>query len=326
MLDLPTPLPHAVCLDQLGYGDERLPFDLLRQGKEQGLQGALVTLVNIEGGAPRAIGTHMAVLEDGRYVGYISGGCLEGAVATEAMRIIRTGVDETLRFGMGSRFLDVQLPCGGGVDLHITARPDHPMVEEALDLFSARQSFALALGADGAHVLNGTAPQTGWGEDGFYRRYDPPVRLLLVGAGAEMVALSRLGLAAGMGVTGLSADEACLAALAQGGAAAQPLHGDTLPAGLADAHTALVFLFHDHARELPLLKAGLDSPAFYIGALGSRRTQVARRENLTAAGMAPQQIDRIHGPIGLFGPTRNAHSLAVAILAEIASCREGVAA
>lgn len=315
MLDRVPLLPRPVFLDRIGLNEEALPFALLAQGLDEGLEGALVTLVGIQGSAPRTLGTQMAVLADGRYCGYISGGCLEAAVAAEAMRIMRQNKAEIIRFGAGSRFLDIRLPCGGGIDLHFAPITDSALVAHANGAFKRRQPFALDLTDNGIGLAD-TREKANRGTVLFRRTYRPPLRLLLVGAGAELVALSRLACAAGLAVTCLSSDPACLDAASAAGARAEPLAND-VPAHHLDQHTATVFLFHDHERELPLLVSALAHPGFYVGALGSQRTQQARRLALKAAGMSEKTIDRLHGPVGLFGPTRDAASLAISILAEI---------
>jgi xanthine dehydrogenase accessory factor len=79
-----------------------------------GMRTALVSLAGIDGGAPRPIGAQMAVAEDGRAVGYISGGCLEGALIAEARVAMAEGHNRLVRYGAGSPYIDVRLPCGGG--------------------------------------------------------------------------------------------------------------------------------------------------------------------------------------------------------------------
>lgn len=88
-------------------------------GAECGLGSALVTLIEIRGGAARALGAQMAVRGDGSYCGYVSGGCTEAAVAAEAIAAISKDTDRYLSLGEGSPFFDISLPCGGGITLAI---------------------------------------------------------------------------------------------------------------------------------------------------------------------------------------------------------------
>jgi xanthine dehydrogenase accessory factor len=97
----------------------------------------------MEGGSARAPGAQMAVLEDGRFAGYLSGGCLETIIASEAVRLIGERRDDILRFGVGSPFIDVRLPCGSSIDLHVHVDPDPALLAAARSRLSARQPFAI---------------------------------------------------------------------------------------------------------------------------------------------------------------------------------------
>ena len=97
------------------YRDNILPD--LAAWSERGERCALVTLVGVDGNAPRAEGAQMAVSETGQWAGYISGGCLEQAIALEAVQAIKAGKPRLLRYGKGSPYFDIQLPCGSGLDV-----------------------------------------------------------------------------------------------------------------------------------------------------------------------------------------------------------------
>lgn len=321
-MELQRPVPVDAGLDA---GDPMAPFALLAEGRAQGRRGALITIVGLEGGAPRPLGTQMAVLEDGRYCGYVSGGCVEAAVAAEALVVLERGRDATLRFGLGSPFVDIQLPCGGGIDMHVHIDPDASTVARVQELTARRAAFSLVLPADGvARVVQGDAPGrvSEWVSGAFHRRFAPRTRLMLIGRGLEFRTLARVGRAAGLDVVACSPDAGDLAAARQAGIEAVGLaaleHVPVLP---ADPWTAMVFLFHDHDWETALLRAALDSEAFFIGALGSRRTHAVRCERLARSGVSEAQIARICGPVGLFGPARSANALAVSVLAQIAEHR-----
>jgi xanthine dehydrogenase accessory factor len=118
------------------------PDEILRYAYDSfraGISVALVTLVEISGGAARAIGAQMAVRGDGRYRGFVSGGCTEAAVAAEAIQALRKGHDRFLRLGEGSPFFDIVLPCGGGITLsiHILKKAD-PLGQFLSNLASRR--------------------------------------------------------------------------------------------------------------------------------------------------------------------------------------------
>lgn len=78
---------------------------------------ALVTLVSIEGSSPRPLGAQMAVSETGDWVGYLSGGCIERTVVTEALDALALGRNRRVRYGKGSPYIDINLPCGSAIEL-----------------------------------------------------------------------------------------------------------------------------------------------------------------------------------------------------------------
>jgi xanthine dehydrogenase accessory factor len=300
-------------------------FHLLSDGARAGLAGALVTIIDIKGGAPRALGAQMAVLEDGRYCGYVSGGCVESAVAGEAIRCIRAGAGEILRFGAGSPFIDIKLPCGGSIDVHVHVRPEAPIVDEALRLLEARAPFSMTFSpGEGKAALSpgsGARERSEWRDGVFHRHHHPLTQLVLIGEGHELVSLAQLGRAAGLPVHAFMTADAQSPIVARSGAAVTPVRGTTLPALPVDPFTAIVFLLHDRFKESALLEAALGHEPFYIGALGSRRTHAMRVARLAAAGVSEDRIARLHGPIGLFGPTRTASALAISVLGQITEAR-----
>lgn len=315
-------LPHDSGHDP---DDPASVFELLSTGAARDLEGALLTIVEIQGGAPRALGAQMAVLTDGRYCGYVSGGCIEATVASEAIRAIGAGKDEVLRFGAGSRFIDIKLPCGGSIDVHVHVRPDPAVVAEARRLLDARAPFAIALRPEvGIATLvpgSGTRERSEWCDGAFFRHYHPLTRLLLIGEGHELVALSNLARSAGLPVRAYMTAEAGAEILAGQGVEIVPISGAALPHLPVDPFTAIVFVLHDHFKEGRLLEAALGYEPFYIGALGSRRTHATRVARLQAAGVDESRIARLRGPIGLYGPTRTSSALAISVLGEITEAR-----
>ena len=281
------------------------PVDALRlidQGARRGVAGALVTLVGIEGSSSRAIGTQMAVLADGSHVGSFSGGCIERAIIAEALDVIKAGSPRQVRYGIGSPYIDVRLPCGGGIDLLFTPCPDPVAVSDVLARLDRRAPASLQLG-------NHT------------QVYAPRLRLVALGHGEDLLALVRLARAYGLDVSAYAPMEQ--GAFEDG---VVPLVTRThLPAVAADAWTAVVFLFHDRDWEEFLLPQALAVPAFYHGAVGSRLTHRARIERLRAAGVPEARIDALRGSIGLIPATRNPATLALSILAELVQDYEACA-
>ncbi|MBY5752268.1 MULTISPECIES: XdhC family protein [Rhizobium] len=280
------------------------PAELLRFAIDaHGLgAAALATLIDIRGGAARALGAHMAVAADGRFCGYVSGGCIEAAVASEALLAMAEGRDRTVKFGDGSPFFDIVLPCGGGITVAIHVLKDVGALRHVLDRLERRQAPGLAYSPERQTLISVDPPlRTCWTEGNFLSVYRPRTRIILSGQTIEAQAVARLAEASGYDVIINGHDEDA--------------------ADIIDPYTAVVLLHHDLDAEAAVLETALHSPAFYIGALGSTRTHRRRVERLTALGFRRDDIGRIKAPIGMFGPTRDATSLALSVLADLAAAR-----
>lgn len=282
---------------------------------------ALVTLTKVIGRSSRASGTQMAVSETCASLGSFSGGCVEAAVVAEALRVIESGVADTVRFGDGSPFIDIVLPCGGGIDLLITPEPPLATLLDAVRLLADRKPVVLRLGRDGSMSAASAAEvdRTGWQGDIFHVRHDPDLRMVIVGHGEETRAMAALSSAYGVQVSVLSPDDVLIEALAGAGTETHLLKTPARSEWLrTDRYTAIVMLFHDHDWEAELLAQALEQDAFFIGAMGSRATHAARIETLARRGVDMASIERLAGPIGLIPATRDPETLALSALAEIA--------
>ncbi len=291
-----TPRTHLVTDD---------PVEILRYARESfrdGVAVALVTLVEIRGGAARPLGAQMTVRIDGLYCGFVSGGCTESAVAYEAIDALKKGHDRFLRLGEGSPFFDIVLPCGGGIQLSIHVIRKIEAIEEVLEELGCRREAGLIYSPGGETISCRGSGQTGWQPDGFLRIYRPSIRLIVSGNALEANAVANVALAAGYGVDLV-------------GKSFERDIWDVTP----DKYSAVVLLNHDLDAELPALEAALKSPAFYIGALGSRRTHDRRRQALERLGYCEAEISRIKAPIGIFDKARDAYSLALAVIADVAA-------
>ncbi len=247
--------------------------------------GALCTVVAIDGTWSRRRGAQLGVLPDGSCVGSLADGCLEATLA----RAAGTGTRQVLRFGQGSPYVDLRLPCGSGIDVLVDPAPDRAALTAAADRLAARQPASLALALpDGAPVM---------------RRYLPGPRLLALGSGPELAALRALARAAGIVLeVAAPAGEPADHALALGRA----------PELAVDCWTAIAVLFHDHEWERGLLPWALASPAFLVGAQGGLGARAAR-----GAWLAPDAFARLVSPIGLFPHARTPTALALSICAAV---------
>jgi xanthine dehydrogenase accessory factor len=296
------------------------PLDILRfliECEEAGRGTILVTLVGIEGSSPRAIGSQMAVASDGEYVGSLSGGCIEAAVAAEAIEALHSGFPRTVRYGAGSPYLDIRLPCGGGIDLLFTPRPDPSVLMKLLDIVEMRRPATLTLG-DRLSADEAIGP-SGWRGESFFVTYTPPLRILAFGQGEELTATARLANSFGARIEAFTPYRHDVDLLASVDISARLLkfRGVT-PRLTSDPWTAIIFLFHDRDWEETLLSWALPLPHLYIGALGSRATHAARIAMLQAAGQSSASIQSIRSPVGMIPSTRDPVALSISILAEIA--------
>jgi xanthine dehydrogenase accessory factor len=271
----------------------------------------LATITGLTGTGARAVGTHMAVLDDGTSAGSFSSGCVEAAIVAEGLDALGEGRPRVVRFGQGSSYLDVRLPCGGGMDVLFAPDPDAGTLRRLVARMAARQPIELFL--DEANGLLASPA-----EAAFRVRHVPPLKLFLVGHGAEMIAALHLARAYGAEVEMLSPDGEIVAAGLRHGVAARhlPFPG-AVTALAADPWSAFLFLFHDHDWEPSLLAVALDTPALWIGAMGSPVTHAARLEALAAAGVRREARTRVRGPVGLIPSSRDPATLALSALAEI---------
>jgi len=297
------------------------PADILRfllARAEEGLATALVTLTGIEKGSSRGIGSQMAIAEDGRYAGSFSGGCIEAAVVAEALDTLRDDQPKFVRFGIDSPYIDIRLPCGGGVDLLFNPRPDLKAIAEIVRNLEARTPTVLRVSGQGIEASASNAATSGWHGDAFEVHYVPALRIVAIGQGEDLSAFARLADRFGADVSALSPDQSAVELLRDERIDTVELVSRTsLPAIRSDPWTAIVFLFHDHDWEEALLPQALRLPAFYFGAVGSRRTHQARLAMLQAAGVPETVWRALRGPVGLIPATREPATLALSILAEI---------
>ena len=280
---------------------------------------ALIIVTGTQGGGVRAPGALAGVSETGSCAGYVSNGCVDADMFNQALEAIGTGQPRAVRYGTGSPYLDIRLPCGGAVDLIIIPNPDAKLITTLLTHLNQRKPVSIMGSME--HGLEIGMPSdtfTGWRDDKFHLHCTPKLRLRIAGRGTEPIALMRAAHALDYEVLLQSPDEDRLEAALALGCKAQRLPSAAHPPDIYDdAHTAFVMMFHDHDWETELLKQALESDAFYIGALGGRTTHNNRCQALKDSGCSQAQIKRIYGPIGLISSLRNASSLAISVLAEI---------
>lgn len=294
-------------------------FEFLNDHRADGRATVLITVCAVEGSSMRNPGTVMGVAEDGSYAGSLSGGCIESAVVAEALDALKAHAPRYLRFGAGSPYLDIKLPCGGGLDLNFQPLGNSDLAADCLAAIRTRTPFSIALTGDGAvHVPEWRAtrfdPATGEGVFGHW----PAPHLQIIGHGAGVEALNALARTMGCGTSVLTPDEGIVASLRSHGTGANLIERTTQTDLLkSDPWSAFVFLFHDHDWEIDLIARALDLPHFYLGAMGGRKAHAMRSAALQAKGVSADRIAMMHAPIGLFHSSRDPQTLALSTLAEI---------
>ena len=272
---------------------------------------ALVVSIAIEGGAARSVGSLAVITQTGDMTGYLSNGCIDQDIVLQGIDALETGAVRHIRYGAGSPFVDLKLPCGGALELVIDPTPDIRCLRNARDRLRQRQTAIMSF-----CPIKGVQPQ---GQGAIDIRYAPQPRLVLAGRGAILRATANLAVQMEFELHIASPDIADLAQLTTLQTA--HVHEMTTPSDSPDlpidAHTAVVLLFHDHEWEQQLLLRATRSDPFFIGAMGSQKTHAIRLQKLGTAGLPQSERDKIHGPIGLVPSLRNASSIAISALAEI---------
>jgi xanthine dehydrogenase accessory factor len=282
-----------------------------------GSRMAIATVVSTWGSAPRPRGSHMLVRDDGRFEGSVSGGCVENDILATAEDVI-AGAPATVRtYGVADPAAwEVGLPCGGEIAVlvqPVSAEGFHPQLFEAIEGARANgASFDVATDLATGRSVPGSAGD-------FVNRYDPPRRLVIVGA--VQIAQRLTGLARELGIVTHVIDPRgrFLTPERFPGVTLDDRWPDEAVTALKpDPATAVVTLSHDPKIDDPALIAALAHPTGYVAALGSRRSHAARLERLAAAGVAEADLARIDGPagidIGSIGPAEIALSIAAAMV------------
>lgn len=286
----------------------------------KGEKMAIATVVSTWGSAPRPKGSHMLVHEDGRFEGSVSGGCVESDILATAADVIAGAPFQLRNYGVADAAAwEVGLPCGGEIAVMVQPVSAEGFDPELFDrIAEARdQGDALTVTTDLATGHSDARPaETG---EVFVNRYDPPRRLLIVGA--VQIAQALAGLARELGIATVVIDPRArfLTDERFPGVTLDDRWPDEAIAALRPGpSTAVVTLSHDIKIDDPALIAALATDAAYVGALGSRKSHAARRERLAAAGVTPENIDRIDAPVGIdigaIGPSEIALSVAAAMI------------
>jgi xanthine dehydrogenase accessory factor len=328
------------------------PIDKALEWSRAGRNIALATVVETWGSSPRPVGSMLAISGDDEFEGSVSGGCVEGAVITEALDVMDGGAPRTLTFSVDNKTAwQAGLTCGGTLSVLVARGSEPVLLRNIVEARAARQPVVLAietktgaqsliyregetLGADvasGLVTLARDAIITGEsqiveaaGRRYFLRTFLPQPRLHIIGATHITQTLAPIARMAGYDVAII--DPRAAFAAPERFPGFEPLvewpddyfaRAEVRP----DRMTAIVSLTHDEKIDDPTLAAALRSDCFYIGALGSKKTHAKRVDRLRALGFSDEDIARIHAPIGLKLGGRAPAEIAIAIMAEMTAAR-----
>jgi xanthine dehydrogenase accessory factor len=290
----------------------------------------LVTVVKTWGSSPRPEGAMLAICEDGQVVGSVSGGCIEDdliervrneGIARSKPEIVTYGItaDEAHRFG---------LPCGGTIQLALEPLTATSRIGELLQRLNAHELVARRLDlASGAVTLDKANPGMvlQLSETTLSSVHGPRWRLLIIGAGQLSRFLASIALGMDYQVTVCDPREEYREGWSVEGAQLVHAMPDDLVLEMQlDSRSAVVALTHDPKLDDLALMEALKSPAFYVGAIGSRLNNAKRRERLKEFEVSEAQLAKLHGPIGLYIGSKTPAEIAISILAELTAVKNNV--
>jgi len=305
---------------------ERPVLDAIDAAAANGEQAAVATVVSTFGSAPRQPGAKYVVTEGGRYVGSVSGGCVESDVAERAKQVFAGGPANLIHYGVSDDdAFEVGLSCGGKIDVWLE-RAEPELWREVRSVLDADEYAMLYTNVETGEkrLERGVLEQTGLRDDGVFAEVvEGPLRVLIFGAPEAAEHLCAYGRQLGWRTTVVDARAALVTPerLPSADEIVRAWPDEVLDR--IDERTAVVTLSHEERLDVPAVAAALQRGARYIGAVGAKRTAERRRANLLEQGFSDAEIDRIHGPAGLDLGGRSPAQVALAIAAEIVAETSG---
>lgn len=303
----------------------------LRRWQADGHGGALVTLARTWGSAPRPPGAWLAVRDDGLVCGSVSGGCIEDDLIERMRRGLLGGsVPFQLIYGATAEEVErFRLPCGGTLEVVVEPAPDLAALEELAAQVATGCRIRRCIDLRDASVALGAAQPSDdlyWDGQQLITLHGPRRRLLIIGAGQIAQYLVPLARALDYEVTVCDPREEYATEWALAGVRwAVGMPDDVVLEMALDHNSAVLALTHDPKLDDMGLLEALKSPAFYVGAVGSRANHARRCERLLGHfDLSAEQVARLRGPVGLPIDSRTPPEIAVAILAELVAVSHGV--
>ncbi len=296
-----------------------------------GKQCELVTVIKTWGSSPRPEGATLAICDDGHVVGSVSGGCIEDDLIDRVRKhgitrtqpeIVTYGItaDEAHRFG---------LPCGGTIQLAIEPLKADSQINDMVERLAQGELIARRVDLQSGAVTLGPA-KAGMSlqvsETALTTIHGPRWRLLIIGAGQLSRFLAQIAVGMDYAVTVCDPREEYRDGWSVDGV--QVVHAmpdDLVMEMRLDSRCAVVALTHDPKLDDLALMEALKSDAFYVGAIGSRSNDTKRRERLLDFDLTPAQLEKLHGPIGIYIGSKTPSEIAISILSEMTAVKNGVA-
>ncbi len=299
-------------------------IDWLREGRRV----ALVTVAKTWGSSPRPVGALMLMCTDGTRFGSVSGGCVEedlsmrfrtGQLGDEFPTLIDYGIDRAAATRLG-------LPCGGRLELLVEELDSAVPFQQLLDTVKSGQLLArrvcLATGEVSLHAVADAANEFSYPGDTLTKVFGPRWLLLLIGDGQLSGYVTQLALMLDYHVIICDPRDTTVPEMTADGLERVCMMPDEAVQAYVDhARSAVVALTHDPKLDDMALLDALQSPAFYVGALGSKLNSERRRERLQALGLTEAQLQRLHAPVGLPIASHSPPEIALSIMAEITALR-----
>ena len=310
--------------------DRSTDNEVLRSAVDWLEQDAIVTLVTVArtwGSAPRRPGALMAIHADGRFVGSVSGGCVEDDLVQRALRgefelqtpgLVEYGINTTTAHR-------IELPCGGRLQLVVESLDAAAPLRTLIDSLDAKQRISrrvcLKTGEASLHTAAASDDFT-FDDDNLVKVFGPDWRMLIIGAGELARRVAQLSLTLDYAVTVCdSRPEYASGWEVDGTEFTTTAPAEFIAHYAPDPHTTILALAHAPMLEDEALAAALQTDAFYIGALGSRKNQQARIGRLQKLGLSNSQLAQLHGPIGLDIGSHTPAEIAIAISAALVQSR-----
>ena len=290
----------------------------------------LVTVIKTWGSSPRPEGATLGICDDGHVVGSVSGGCIEDDLIDRVRKegitrtkpeVVTYGItaDEAHRFG---------LPCGGTIQLAIEPLSAESQITELIERLGKGELVARRVDLQSGAVTLGSA-KSGMSlqvsESALTSIHGPRWRLLIIGAGQLSRFLSQIAVGMDYSVTVCDPREEYREGWhVEGVQVVHAMPDDLVLEMKLDSRCAVVALTHDPKLDDLALMEALKSDAFYVGAIGSRSNDEKRRERLLDFDLTPAQLEKLHGPIGLYIGSKTPSEIAISILAEMTAVKNDV--